>query len=285
MPITGDTFTDVTEFYRLCESGHKELKAIRQKGKGPTFGLAYGAFPPKVASSLKISLPAAEAIFNSYHNELYPGITRYREEYVLPTALEHGKVHLGLGCYIKTDNPGKDIRTINNATAQFWSILTLLTINRMHQLIDEADMQDSVQCISSIYDSIYYVVKDDPTIIKWVNDNLVPIMTQDWMENQTIKNEATAEIGLDWCDMEQIPSGSDETAIAMTLDIINHGMVGTTSAHNHKFTTTYTIDKKTKIKSVPLSCIEHVQEWHDYIDSELDKGIPLDQIQSVLDSL
>lgn len=115
MAVTGDTTADVRTMFDLVESGHKQLKAIRQKGKPATFGLSYGAFPPKVAASLKISVPAAEAIFDSYHNELYPGITKYREEYVLPTAQEHGKVHLGLGCYIKSDNPDKDIRTLNNA--------------------------------------------------------------------------------------------------------------------------------------------------------------------------
>ena len=33
MQLTGDTVTDVKEFFRLCEEGHAELKAIRQKGK------------------------------------------------------------------------------------------------------------------------------------------------------------------------------------------------------------------------------------------------------------
>lgn len=33
MPITGDTVTDVKLFFKLQDEGHKELKAIRQKGK------------------------------------------------------------------------------------------------------------------------------------------------------------------------------------------------------------------------------------------------------------
>lgn len=208
MPITGDIETDVKEFYRLVEDGHMVLKAIRQKGKPITFGLSYGAYPPKVASSMKISLAAATAIFDSYHNELYPGIKKYREKYILPTAKKNGRIHLGMGCYISTDKASKDIRTLNNATCQFWSILTLLTINKMHKLIDIAHLEKEIQCISSIYDSIYFTVKDDPKIIKWVNDNVVALMTQDWMENQTIKNTAIAEIGLDWATMHQISNGA-----------------------------------------------------------------------------
>ena len=36
MPLTGDTVTDVKQFFKLQESGHKQLKAIRQKGKPAT---------------------------------------------------------------------------------------------------------------------------------------------------------------------------------------------------------------------------------------------------------
>jgi hypothetical protein len=217
MSLTNNTNTDVKEFYRLCEEGHKELKAIRQKGKPATFGLSYGSYPPKVAATLKISLPAAEAIFNSYHNELYPGITNYRENYVLPTAKEHGKLHLGLGCYIKSDKPDKDVRTLHNSTCQYWSILTLLTINKVHQLIDLEGMSDDIQCISSIYDSIYYVVKKDASTIKWLNDKLVPLMTQDYIVDQIIKNTAISEIGLDWADMTQIPNNASIKQITQTL--------------------------------------------------------------------
>lgn len=204
MELTGDINTDVKQFYELSDGGHKELKAIRQKGKPATFGLSYGSYPPKVAKTLKIPIEEAEGIFSSYHNELYPGITEYRENYVLTTAQANKRIHMGLGCYIKTDKARKDIRTLNNATCQFWSILTLLTINKMHILIDEAGLQNEVQCVSTIYDSIYYIVKNDAEIIKWVNDRLVPIMITDFMTDQVIKNEATAEVGLNWADMHQV---------------------------------------------------------------------------------
>ena len=36
MPLTGDTVTDVKLFFKLQDEGHKELKAIRQRGKPAT---------------------------------------------------------------------------------------------------------------------------------------------------------------------------------------------------------------------------------------------------------
>lgn len=220
MTLTGDTNTDVKEFFRLVEDGHKELKAIRQKGKPATFGLSYGAFPKKVAQGLKVPIDVAESIFDRYHNELYSGITDYRENYVLPTSKDNGGIHMGLGCRIMTDDPDADIRTLNNATCQFWSILTLLSINKIHQAIDEADLNESIQCTSTIYDSIYFIVRNDPTTIKWLNDRIVEYMMVDFMEDQTVINEATGEIGYDWADLHQIPNGASVKEIQGVINEI-----------------------------------------------------------------
>ena len=97
------------------DAGNKEIKDLRQKSKAVTFGASYGAFPPKIASSINCSLEEGEQIFNAYHKELYPKITEYRENYVLPTAKQHKKLHLGLGFYINTKDPDSDIRTLANA--------------------------------------------------------------------------------------------------------------------------------------------------------------------------
>ncbi len=219
MPITGDTVADVKHFFNLQENqGHKELKAIRQKGKPATFGLSYGAYPDKVSKTLKISITAATAIFNNYHQVLYPQITEYRENYVLPTATANGKLHLGLGCYIKTDNPERDIRTLANATCQFWSIITALTINKMHQQIDINLMSNDIQCVSTIYDSIYFTVRKDVATIKWLNDTIVPIITKDFMFDQTIANEAAGEIGYDWASLHKIPPNATIQQIEEVLN-------------------------------------------------------------------
>lgn len=206
MFVSGDLVTDVKLFRKLQSEGHAELEAIRQKGKPATFGISYGAYPPKVAKTLKIPLSEAESIFNNYHNVLYPGITKYREEYVLPTAKANGKLHLGLGCYLKSDNADKDIRSLANATCQFWSLITLLTVNEMHRRIDQSNAD--LFTIATIYDSIYYCVREDATTIKWLNDNIVPLITQDWMINQAIPNAAEGAIGRNWADLHRIPNGA-----------------------------------------------------------------------------
>ena len=115
---------DATEralkFKDEVDAGNKALKELRSRGKRISFGLAYGAFPPKVARSAKLSLEEATKIFNAYHNELYPMITKYREEYVLTTTQNQGYIHLGLGFRLYSDEAQKDIRSLNNAITCFF---------------------------------------------------------------------------------------------------------------------------------------------------------------------
>ena len=212
MELTDDTTTDVKEFFRLVEDKHKELKAIRQDSKPPTFKLAYGGYPDADKGGV-----ITKEIFDRYHNVLYSGITEYRENYVLPTTQKNGKIHLGLGCWIHSDNPEGDIRTLLNATIQFWSILTLLSINKMHHLIDAAGYEKDVYCISSIYDSIYYLVREDADIIKWTNDNLIHTMGKDFMVDQIVKNEAESEVGRNWADLVALPNNASTDEINKIL--------------------------------------------------------------------
>lgn len=115
--------------------------------------------------------------------------------------MKHGEIHLGLGFTLKTDDPDKDIRTLANATCQFWSILTALTINKMHQLIDQMGYEEDVKIVSSIYDSIYLETTNTPEIVKWVNDNLITTMVVDFMEDQAVKNKAQSDVGYNWAEM------------------------------------------------------------------------------------
>ena len=145
---------------------------------------------------------------------MYPKITDYRENYVLPTVKETGSIHLGLGFMLYSSNADKDIRSLNNATAQFWSILTALTINKLHQIIDDAGLTDSIKVISTIYDSIYIEMDDDLDLIWELNKIIVDIMTTDYVTPIKVKNEANLEIGYDWANLKELPNNATKEEIA-----------------------------------------------------------------------
>jgi hypothetical protein len=158
-----------------------------------------------------------QEMYDNYHNVLYPNIMKNVNEYILPRAKEQGFLHLGLGFRLHTDDPDKQVRTLNNALNQFWSILTLLTINKLHNLIDKAGLEGKIKVTATIYDSIYFQVVDDPNVIKWLNDNLIPIMEQDFIKDQLVSNEAELEIGSSWADLHKLPHNADVDTITNTL--------------------------------------------------------------------
>ena len=71
-------------------------------------------------------------------------------------------------------------------------------------MIDEAGYQEDIIVTATIYDSIYFIVRDDLEIIKWLNDRIVPIMEQDFIENQTLHNSADLEIGPNWSELHHL---------------------------------------------------------------------------------
>jgi len=197
MNLTGNQVEDAREFFRLVNEGHKELKAIRQKSKPVTFKCAYLGMPDSHKGG-----SITPEVYDNYHKNLYPSILDQVDNYILPTLRREGKLHLGLGFPLYVDNPDEAIRSANNALNQFWSILSILTINKLHLEIDKAGLQDDILVTSSIYDSIYFCVRKDSNIIKWLNDTIIPIMSQDFMENQRIHNTCDLCIGTSWADVE-----------------------------------------------------------------------------------
>ena len=183
-----DDVSYIKRFHEEVENGNKKLKAIRQKGKSPTFALNYGCKPRKLSEITKMPLKEAEKIWKRFHEDLYPDIDKMTRE-TLSRAKKEGRINLGLGWYINTSNPERDLKTLFNAQSQFWSILTLLTINKLNKLVDEHGYTDKVEVVSSIYDSIYIHMECEPSLICWLNKTIIPIMVSPCFEDMIVPLE------------------------------------------------------------------------------------------------
>ena len=254
---------DSSEYNKKFKNATKtipELNALRSKSKPVSFGLAYGCAAPKVAASIKGTFSEGEAIFNRYHNELYPGITDYRENYVLTSTKANGYIHLGHGLRLKSSNPYRDIRTLNNATMQYWSVLTLISILRMDERIKEAGLEADIQCISTIYDSIYYNVRNDPKIIKWLNDNLIEVMTEPFIQNQVVPNVANLDIGYSFAEQIELPNNATTKHISMQIEIIDSKATDIAIKHE-MFIATFKAPDKTIHVSDPMDKLADAIQW------------------------
>ena len=208
-----DNVAYVKEFYRLVEEEKNEtLGKIRFNSKAPTFKLAYGGYPDAHKGGV-----ITEEIFDRYHHILYPGITDYRENYVLSTAKKKGYIHLGLGCRMYASDPESSIRTLNNATIQFWSILTLIAVNELHYRIDQEGLQNEIQITSTIYDSIYTQCLEHPEVLAWLNENMIECMTVQYIEDEVVHNVADGQVGRNWADLVKIPNHATPAEIAEIL--------------------------------------------------------------------
>ena len=208
------TFVEKVRRFKIgVDEGNTELKELRQRSKPHTFGLAYGKFPDEHKGGA-----ITQSIFDNYHNVLYPGVTTFREGYVLETAKEQGYLHLGLGFRIYSDDPEKDIRTLNNACSQMWSFLTLIAVNELNYRIKQKGWQDKIQLCSTIYDSIYAYIVPDPEVIQWYNNNVYEVGRKDFMEDQEIPNNLTCGLGKNWSQEISIPIGASIKEVQEVID-------------------------------------------------------------------
>ncbi len=176
-------------FKEGCDT-NKLLKAIRQKGKIPTFKLAYGGYPDVHKGGA-----ITQEIFDAYHNELYSGVKDYIDNYVLKQAREGGEVYGLLGLRIKSSAPKRDVRSIHNFTIQSFSLLMLIAIAILDKRIEAKGYEGKVIITNTVYDSIYKDVVRSREVQDWVHDNVEEIMTKEYLLGATVPNATDIEIG------------------------------------------------------------------------------------------
>jgi len=211
------TSLDVNKQYKaLCDT-NPEAKRLRNTSKQVSFGLAYGAYPPKVAKSIGCSIEEAESIFSNYHNVLYPGVTAYREDYVQPQVEEHGFIHLNWGLRLYSSNAKKDIRTLNNSTMQGYSNLTQIAAVEFDKVLKPSEYSKDIQLVNIVHDCLYYEVTNDLEVIKYINDTLPPIMCAKFVTNQSLDLKAEIDIGPSLAHCVTLPNNASIDVIQSKL--------------------------------------------------------------------
>lgn len=65
--------------------------------------------------------------------------------------------------------------------------------------------------------NVYYELDDTPEAVKWLNDNLIPIMVQDFLHNQTVHLRAQVDVGYDQAHMVTLSNNADLATIEAKL--------------------------------------------------------------------
>ena len=207
--IDGHCLNASAYFNILTDGSAKAINALkdthpseRQRGKGVTFGLNYGAGIKKIANMLKIHEDEAKDLVGRY-KDLYKGVYSYKDT-IAKKAFKDGFVRSrfsGLKLILDgiTSSNGaiasKDSRVANNFDIQSGGFLTINAMVKFQEWIEEANLLDDVMLVNTVHDSIYMYIRDDVNLIKRVNEKIVEFMTTDYKENMPIHLEAELEIG------------------------------------------------------------------------------------------
>ena len=209
-PFVADIHTN-NKYFKLTDES-KEAKQLRNDSKPCTFKLAYMGFPDDHKGGI-----ITPAIYDRYHNELYPGVAKFRDDYVIPTSQEQKYLHLNWGLRVYSSNPKADLLSMNNANFQGYSCLTLIAAIKFRDLYLSQGNPHNIMGLNIIHDALYYELDDTPEAVKWLNDNLIACMVPDFLHNQVVHLRAECDFGYDQAHLITIPNNADLSIIVDKL--------------------------------------------------------------------
>ncbi len=159
--------------------------------------------------------PMEEAIkiYQAY-NELYKVTKEFnkKNEYHMN---QYGYVNCAFGLRLRTPIVGMcilgnsktpyeaqaEVRSANNAVTQSWGMLLNRAMIAVDNRIIKAGYENDIFPINMIHDAGYFLVREDPKIVKFLNDALIEEM--EWNDHPMIKSKdvpmmANLDIGHSW---------------------------------------------------------------------------------------
>lgn len=195
----------------------KEYGDIRGKSKGPSFAMQYGCGPGKIQQLLKCTKGKADQVYSAFHN-LYSGLAEFGQKNKIQ-GMTNGYVTGAFGLRLRTPKlkahragtkesteVGSEARSASNMVTQSWGMLMNRALIDFNTRLEKSEFKNKIRLINTIHDAGYLLVKAEPEVIQWANDNLVDCMK--WQEgviaSTEVKMEAEVDFGLDWAHQETL---------------------------------------------------------------------------------
>lgn len=186
---------------------------LRRKSKAPTFALQYMGTAYTLHKRAGFTIEQATDIEQAFH-ELYKVSGEFNEKNK-QFMEKHGYVECAFGLKLRTPiipkcvlgnsrtphEADKEARSANNAITQSWGMLLNRAMNATNKRIEEAGYSTDILPCNMIHDAGYFLVKNDPKYIKFLNDVLIEEM--EWNDEDTIRStdvpmKASLELGKSW---------------------------------------------------------------------------------------
>lgn len=183
----------------IINSIPQKYKSLRQASKTVTFAAQYQGTYRTFMSSSGFSEKEAKSIEANYHN-LYKTSKLWLDKLILD-ATKNGYITGAFGLRVRTPilkqvlwGSGKvpyeataESRTAGNAAQQGWGLLNNRAQNEFLATVEASAHRLDIQPVASIHDALYFIVKNDPNVVKFVNDNLIGSMS--WQDHPDITHD------------------------------------------------------------------------------------------------
>ena len=208
---------------------------LRRRSKGPPFALQYMGTDYTLHKRTGFSMDQAIKIEKAFH-ELYKVSQEFNEKNK-QFMEEHGYVECAFGLKLRTPiisqcilgnsrtphEADKEARSANNAITQSWGMLLNRAMNATNARIEEAGYSADILPCNMIHDAGYFLVRNAPEYIKFLNDVLIKEM--EWNDDAKIKStnvpmRASLEVGKSWDKLTQLNNNATLEEIINVFPIL-----------------------------------------------------------------
>jgi DNA polymerase-1 len=177
---------------------------LRQDSKKPTFSLTYDGTWLTLMKNCGFTKEVAISIENAFRNLYKHSIAWVNNKLI--EASKVGYVTLAFGLRLRTpllkqvilNNKKTPIeasaegRTVGNALGQSYCMLNDRAMSEFMNKVRNSKYKYDIKPIAKIHDAVYFLVKNDVNLLKYVNDNLIQAM--EWQDDPNISHP-TVKLG------------------------------------------------------------------------------------------
>lgn len=170
-------------------------KKLRQDSKAPTFALTYQGMYKTLMNNCGFNEEEAKSIETAYH-DLYQVSDKWVQDR-LENASKVGYITCAFGLRVRTPilhqilygkkmpyEASAEGRTAGNALGQSWGLLNNRAQNEFMDRVNNSTHKLDIHPVAAIHDAQYYLIKNDPQVLKFTNDNLIDCMS--WQDHPDI---------------------------------------------------------------------------------------------------
>lgn len=180
----------------IVNSIQKKYKLLRQNSKPVTFALQYQGTHYTLMKNSGFSEEEAIEIEANYHNSYKQSKEWLDDE--ISKARKVGYVIGAFGLKIRTPILQQTVgttkkqlsiakaeaRTAGNAIQQSWCLLNNRALTEFLHKLRKSEYATRIRPCALIHDALYFLVDNDPDVVIWLNDNLIPCLN--WNDHPAI---------------------------------------------------------------------------------------------------